>query len=251
MKNIIHNIIRMIGKSKVVYTCSIALLFMCCLGCSKSEEAISQERFTLLGLNAITVDSLRLSVTDNGHLLTDSLMTPEGKFETTVKYKEPSRSYKVIDMYSNTVLFDSTISYKKMFDNAVTFFQPVSGGNLILINPPANEQAPANDSFKLSVVYSAPSTAAVYDELKVVIETSITGGPQYAASDSFLLKRGEFSRFFTGSKKRMPVLKLYSTDASRVQLGATNTGTFSQAGDISIYYLSLRSSTSSGATKLY
>src|ERR1044072_8579078 len=195
MKMGIQNTNKRGGMFNSIYSSSIVLLFMCSFGCSKSEDAIEQERFTLLALNAITVDALRLSVTDSNKLLTDSLMTPEGKVSMTVKYDNPLRRYKVTDLYSNALLFDSTIHYQQIYNNSVTFFQPASGEKIILVSPPVNEQKPHKDSAKLSVVYSIPSTDAIYDQIKVVVEQSKDGGTAYIPMDSFLLKRGEFSPY--------------------------------------------------------
>lgn len=251
MKKGIQNTIKTVRMFKVICSYSLILLAVYCAACSKSGEAIEQERFTLLTLNAITVDSLRLSVIDNGVLLTDSLMTPQGKVEMNRKYQDPARGYKVTDLYSNTVLFDSTINYQNLFNNSVTFFQPVSGGKLIQVRPPANAPLPHKDSIKISVVYSHPSTDAIYDQVKVVVDQSKDGGPTYVSRDSFLLKRGEFSPFFAGTKLRNPVFKFYTNDARRAQVSIAVNGTFSLAGDISIYYLNLKNDASASGAKLY
>lgn len=243
--------IQNIGLYKIVYSCSIILLAVYSAGCSKGAEAVEGTTFTLLTVNAITVDSMRLSVTENGQLLTDSLITPVDDLERTIKYKDPLRRYKVIDLYSNTVLFDSTIRYQKVFNNAVTFFQPVSGGKLVQVIPPANEALPPKDSIKISVVYSIPSTDAIYDQVKVVVEQSKDGSATYMPKDSFLLKRGEFSPFYTGTKQRNPVFKFYTTDASRVQVSTTYSLQFTDASPLSIYYLNLKSNTSAISVKLY
>src|SRR5690349_12566501 len=109
------------GIFKIIYLYSVLLLVIYSAACSKSGDAVEGTKFTLLTLNAITVDSMRLSVTENGQLLTDSLMSPGGKWEMNVKYNDANRQYKVTDMYSNTVLYDSTIHYQKVFNNSVTF----------------------------------------------------------------------------------------------------------------------------------
>lgn len=251
MKKEIQNTKKRVGIFNSIYSCSIIFLFMCSIGCSKSEDAIEGTRFTLLTLNTITVDSMRLSVTENGELLTDSLITPLDDLERAIKYKDPLRRYKVIDLYSKTVLFDSTIRYQNVFNNSITFFQPVAGGKLVQVTPPVNELAPHKDSIKISVVYSIPSTDAIYDQVKVVVEQSKDGSNTYVPKDSFLLKRGEFSPFYTGTKQRNPVFKFYTTDASRVLVSTTFNRQFTDASPVSIYYLNLKSSTSAIGTKLY
>lgn len=233
---------------------SMGLLFICNMSCSKNEQAIEQMRSTQVGLNAVTIDSMRLIVTDNGELLTDSLLTPVGNTTLTVQYQEPERRYQVTDMYSNTLVLDTMISYKAVSINAVTFFQSATGGKLVWVGPPVNEPAPEAGKIKLSVVYASPFTTATYDEIKVVVENSKSGtsGTDYAATDSFLIKRGEFSRYFTGGNTRKPQLKLYSADAKRTALASTGTSPFASANtDFSIYYINLNSITSAVVTKLY
>lgn len=235
--------------------CSMALLFIYCLGCSKGEQAIEEDRFTTVGLNAVTIDSLRLLVTDNGTQLTDSLVTPVGSKSMMVKYKEANRRYRVTDLYSNTLLLDTLITYKTGALNAITFFQPVAGSKLVWIGPPVNEPAPAEGKIKLSIVYASPFTTAAYDEIKVVVDNSKSGqsGNDYVAVDSFHLKRGEFSRFFIGGSSRKPRLRLYAADGTGVALATLNPGSFSDANaeGFSIYYLNMYSATSAVATKLF
>ncbi|THU39214.1 hypothetical protein FAM09_11915 [Niastella caeni] len=254
MKKEIHNIIRKINMLSIINKCSVGLLFVYCIGCSKGEEAIEPLRFTTVGLNAVTVDSFRFAVTDNGTLLTDSLITPVGNRSMVVKYKETVRRYRVTDLYSNSLLLDTLINYKPGSLNAITFFQPTAGSKLVWVGPPANEPAPEAGKIKLSVVYASPFTTAKYDEIKVVVENSQSGnsGTDYVAKDSFLLKRGEFSRFFTGGLDRKPRLRLYTTDASRAALATLNPASFSEANsDFSIFYININSTTSAALTKFY
>ncbi|OQP56594.1 hypothetical protein A4R26_05395 [Niastella populi] len=210
--------------------------------------------YTTVALNAVTIDSLRLIVSDNGTVLTDTLYTPQGYQLLQVKYTEPRRRYRVTDMYSNSLLLDTVVSYKTVSLNAVTFFQPMAGGKLVWIGPPVNEPAPAEGKIKLSVVYASPFTTSAYDEIKVVVENSKTGNSanDYEATDSFYLKRGDFSPFFSGGGTRKPRLRLYANDGSDILLGTINPAALSEANaDYSIYYISFNSATSASVTKLY
>ena len=248
-----QSIIKYFSLQRIAHS-GIGLLLMYSLGCSKSEQAIEQMRFTQVGLNAVTIDSMRLIVTDNGELLTDSLLTPVGNKTLMVQYREPVRRYQVTDMYSNALVLDTMISYKAVSLNAVTFFQPVTGGKLVWVGPPVNEPAPESGKIKLSIVYASPFTTATYDEIKVVVENSKSGtsGSDYAASDSFLIKRGAFSRFFMGGNNRKPQLRLFTADAKRTELTTIVPGSFARANtDFSIYYINLNTITSAVVTKLY
>jgi hypothetical protein len=253
MKKEIQNT-RKIGVMRFsgIYLIGLSLIY--CLGCSKGEQAIDQLRHTVISLNAFTIDSMRLQVSDNDLQLTDSLITPIASKNMRVQYKESARRYRVTDLYTKSLLLDTVVTYKSVTLNAISFFQPAAGAKLIWIGPPVNEPAPPDDRIKLSIVYASPFTATTYDQIKVVIENSKSGnlGTDYVATDSFQLKRGEFSRFFIGGRDRKPRLKLYTTAASGAILATLNPGSFSTANnDFSTYYIDVNSTTSATAHKLY
>ena len=189
------------------------LLVVAMTGCSKNEKAIEQSNFTSLQLKAITADVLMLQVKVDENVLTDSFYTPGNK-AVPVTYFNPTKRFRVTDLFSKTLLLDTLVDYKPGAVNVVTFFQALSGGNLVRIGPPANEPLPTDGKIKISVVYGM---AEMPDVTKVVVEDSNTGGSVYSATDSFLLKKGEFSPYFIGKmiNNRKPQLKFYTADASR------------------------------------
>lgn len=214
----------------------LAVLFVLIMGgCSKNEEPIEQSSYTSLQLKAITVDALMLQVMANETILTDSLYTP-GTKAVQVTWFDPVHRFRVTDLFSKTLLLDTVIQYKTGAVNAITFFQSVSGGKLFRIGPPASEPLPTGGTIKISVIYGVPDMP---DLTKVVVEDSKDGTSNYEATDSFLLKKGEFSPYFTGNLKgnRKPQLRFYTADARRKLIAKAEPSTFSNtnAADFTIY----------------
>lgn len=210
------------------------ILALTIAGCSKNEQAIEQWNFTSLQLKALTVDPLMLRVTANDILLTDSLYTPGDK-AVQVQYYNPTHRFKVTDLYSKTLLLDTVVDYKSGAVNAITFFQALSGGKLVRIGPPANEPLPPSGQIKISIVYGIQELP---DQTKVVVEDSEDGTSNYKATDSFVLKKGEFSPYFIGKmlKDRKPQLKFYTTDANRKLIAQVQPSSFNNTNvDFTIY----------------
>lgn len=227
-------ILRFFCANRVPQLISAALLALTIAGCSKNEQAIEQWSFTSLQLKAITVDALMLSVTANETLLTDSLYTPGNK-AIKVQYFDPMHRFKVTDLYNKTLLLDTMVEYKAGAANAITFYQSLSGGKLVRIGPPANEPLPPAGKIKISIAYN---NQELPDQTKVVVEDSETGTATYIATDSFQLKKGEFSPYFIGNLlgNRKPQLKFYTTDASRKLIAKAQASSFATTNaDFSIY----------------
>jgi hypothetical protein len=216
-------------------------------GCSKNEKAIEQSSYTSLTLKAMTVDPLMLSVQANEKVLTDSFYTPGNK-AMYVQYFDPVQRFKITDLFSQTLLLDTIVTYKPG-TYSITLFQAVSGGKLVRIGPPAYEPLPTGGKIKISVLYSLD---LLPDVTRVVVEDSETGGSLYAATDSFMLKKGEFSPYFTGKLLggKKPVLKFYTADASRKLVAKTESSTFHNTNsDFTIYTLT-RDGASNGVISL-
>jgi hypothetical protein len=210
------------------------VLIMALAGCSKNETAIEQWSFTSLQIRAITIDALMLQVKADETLLTDSLYTP-GTKAVQVQYFNPTQRFRVTDLYSNTLLLDTLIDYKPGAVNAITFYQSIAGGKLVRIGPPATEPLPPAGKIKISIVHGLQELP---DPVKVVVEDSETGTSVYSATDSFQLKRGDFSPYFTGKliNNRKPQLKLYTTDARRKLVAQVLPTSFNNTNsDFSIY----------------
>jgi hypothetical protein len=212
------------------------LLVLAISGCSKNEKAIEQSIFTSLQLKAITADALMLQVKADENVLTDSFYTPGNK-AVPVTYFNPTKRFRVTDLFSKTLLLDTLVDYKPGAINTLTFFQAVSGGKLVRIGPPANEPLPTGGKIKISVVYGIEELP---DIIKAVVEDSETGGSVYSVTDSFLLKKGEFSPYFIGKmiSNRKPQLKFYTADANRKLIAKSEPGIlYDLNADFTIYSL--------------
>lgn len=230
------------------FSCAF-LLVLVMAGCSKNEKAIEQASFTSLQLKAITADVLMLQVKVDEDVLTDSFYTPGNK-ALPVQYFNPTKRFRITDLFSKTLLLDTLVEYKPGAVNVITFFQAVSDGKLVRIGPPANEPLPTGGKIKISVVHGI---AEIPDVVKVVVEDSDTGGSVYSATDSFLLKKGDFSPYFTGKmiNNRKPQLKFYTTDASRKLVAKSEPSIFYDTNaDFTIYSLKVDGIPGSGIISL-
>lgn len=227
----------------------IVVFILSITGCSKNERAIEEQRYTTLELKAITVDPLLLQFTVDETPLNSLLATPNASTAVPVKYIDTTHRFRIMDQYSNTLMADTLIDYKPGEKNTITFFQPVAGGKLVLVGPPANAPLPPAGKKNISIVYSL---TAVPDEVKVVVDNSLSGssGSDYAPSDSFLLKRGEFSPFFWSWNNRKPKLRIYDNKDSLV-LEVDNSQFADAIADFSIFNFSGITAGSVSLTKLY
>ena len=113
----------MLNVSKLSFA---VFLVFAMAACSKNEKAIEQPTFTSLQLKAITADALMLQVKADENVLTDSFYAPGNK-AVPVTYINPTKRFRVTDLYSKTLLLDTLVNYKPGGVNALTFFQAVSG----------------------------------------------------------------------------------------------------------------------------
>lgn len=195
-------------------------------GCSKNERAVVEARFTNLEFKTFSTDSLQFKVVSNDITLTDSLFAPNKTQTVSVQYFDPEHRIQLFDVLTNRTYLDTVISYKPGFINSITFFQPSAGADFIWVGPPVNESLPLLDYAKISIRYTH---AALPDLLKVVVENNPGAG--YQATDSFELKKNEFSRYFLAYNKssRKVRLKLYSTDGRRKTMAYAEDGNFALA----------------------
>lgn len=197
----------------VFFYCALLSGWAWLTGCSKNERAIVEARFTNLEFKTFSTDTLQFKVVSNDITLTDSLFAPNKTQTVSVQYFDPEHRIQLFDVLTNRNYLDTVISYKSGFINSITFFQPSAGADFIWIGPPVNESLPPADYAKISIRYTH---AALPDLLKVVVENN-PSGTRYVATDSFELKKNEFSRYFLAynASIRKVRLKLYSTDSRR------------------------------------
>ncbi|OQP44601.1 hypothetical protein A4H97_09540 [Niastella yeongjuensis] len=213
----------------------IVIAFLYLTGCSRNERSIVEPRYTTLEFKTFSTDALQLKVLSNETLLTDSLFAPDGTKSVNVEYYDPAHRIQLVDAFSNRTWFDTVINYRSGFVNSITFYQPASEANFVLIGPPVNESLPPDGYGKVSIRYTH---AALPDLLKVVVLNN-TDGRAYVATDSFDLKKDEFSRYFLAynASTRKVQLKFYSTDGKRKTMAYAEVANFSdiKTTDFNIY----------------
>lgn len=212
-------------------------------GCSKSIRTIEDPRFMSLEIYAKTIDALQLKVTAGDEVLTQSLVGPDGKESITFFHTQPDYRLGVHDVFTHETLLDTLISINtiRAAGRKIVLLQSKPGGDMAWVAPPpASEALPVYDSAKMSVVYTLPALPA---QVKVVVENSIDNTNNYKTIDSFLLRKGEFSHYFTGSRtsKGKIQLKFYTPDSGRT-LVATAINAFSRLED-KLYIFAFRTGT--------
>lgn len=200
--------------------CAVALLLLAGLtGCDKNGTAVQESLETNLNFSALTVDTFRLAIKIDEEVVTNNFQVPYIPpptgiaFTKHIRYYDRNKRVTIYNVADNVVLFDSLFTLDKASLN-ITLYQKTSGASFSYIAPPVNELLPSKDHGKISFNYTL---AGLPDMVKVVVENStIAGGLTYAATDSFLLRKGDFSPFFLsrlGSKRAN--VYLYTPTADR------------------------------------
>lgn len=207
----------------------VLILLSAMAGCSKSVRTLDDPKFIALNIYVKTIDTFQLKATADDEILTQSVVTPDGEAHITFQHTQPGYRFGLHDVFAHRTILDTFLSINTIrADGKMTFFQTEPGGDLVWVGPPpASEALPPTDSMKMAIIYTY---AALPDKLKVVVENSIGNSNTYNATDSFLLQKGEFSRYFTGNRtagaKKLQ-LRFYTPDANRT-LVATVTNAFSR-----------------------
>jgi hypothetical protein len=214
----------------------IVIIFLYLTGCSNNERSIVEPRFTTLAFKTFSADALQLKVLTDETIVTDSLFAPDGKKSISVEYYDPAHRIRLVDVLSGRVWLDTMINYKSGFTNSITFYQPSAGANFVWVGPPANELLPPADYAKVSVQYTH---AALPDSLKVVVVNPVEPKLEYKDTDSFILKKNAFSRYFLAYNKttKKVKLELYSTDGKRKKMAYAEVTNFADlvSGEFNIY----------------
>lgn len=228
-----------IWTRKIIILCSGILLLLG--GCAKDGTAIDETLDTEINFLAVTIDTIRLGVRIDGESLVNDLLAPTATPRLVpIRYYNKEKKITLYNVADNRVLFDS--SFKIHTGNlTISLYQKNSGDPLSYIAPPASETLPPENYGKISFVYTFP---ALPDIVKVVVQNSIDNSVNYAPTDSFQLKKGEFSRFFLSrSTFRKADVYLYTPGADRKLVGMINRGEYSDMNaGLTIY--SVRSSSS-------
>lgn len=193
---------------------TVVLLVLFLAGCAKQEQPLAEPEFAGLFLQAVTVDPMRLRVMDGEQQLTNALISTGRSVTASVTYYDKVHRVRVFDFYGDVLLLDTLVAYERT-PFYLTFYQDRAGDKLRWIGPPVGEATLASGTLKISIVYTAPALPA---SLKVVVENMVTaGGTQYEPTDSFVLDKSTFSKYFVGvnHEERKPRLRMYTTGAER------------------------------------
>ncbi len=189
-------------------------MFVLPAGCTKQEQPIAEPEFAGLFLQAVTVDQMRLRVMDGEQQLTNALLSTGRSVTASVTYYDKVHRIRVFDFYGDALLLDTLVTYERT-PFYLTFYQDKAGDKLRWMGPPVGEPAPATGALKVSIVYTAPALPA---SMKVVVENVVpASGTQYQATDSFVLDKFSFSKYFTGvnHEEKKPRLRMYTTGTER------------------------------------
>jgi hypothetical protein len=220
-------------RSLIVY--GIVLVTILPAGCSKNEEPVQEAEFSGLYLQAITTDQLRLKVMDGERELTNALMSPGNRLTVLSTYYDPKRRIKVYNFYGDALLLDTLITFKGN-PYVITFYQDRTGEALRWIGPPVNESLAGDGKLKVSIIYTAP---LLPPSMRIVVENAVSETSNvYAATDSFMLDKGTFSKYFIGRnlKNRKPRLQMFSTGPERKLVATVSADKFVETNpDFSIF----------------
>ncbi|WEK35242.1 MAG: hypothetical protein P0Y53_22355 [Candidatus Pseudobacter hemicellulosilyticus] len=207
-----------------LFGCGLAL-FLLAAGCSRNETAIRESFQSNLNFLALTADPLQLGVKIDGEIRITDLMAPaDDATQVQLHYFNKEKRISIYDVATEQVLFDSLFVIHTN-TVSISLFQQSSGSPLVLVAPPAGMAPPAAGYSKASIVYTFPELPA---EVKVVVLNNAATGADYEPTDSFLLKKGEFSPYFLGKNGlRKPRLLFYTPDADRRLLAEVDAGQFS------------------------
>lgn len=201
------------------------LLLLC--GCAKDGNPVEESKETILYFQAFSADTMRLGIKMNNEIVFNDFYIPTltARALSIKYYGDNQRKITIYNTGENRVMFDTVLSLKPTPEN-ITLYQQASGQPFVYIAPPVNESFPPDGYGKISVNYTLP---ALPERVEVVVQNSIAGGPDYDSTDSFILGKGEFSRYFLGrtNQARKPQLLLYSTEPGRKLLAKIETGEYS------------------------
>jgi hypothetical protein len=201
-------------KLHFIYTVLLLIVLYALQGCSKNEQPIDEPVFTGLRVKVLSVDSFLLKITADESVLANEIVAPAyDDVPFSVRYLNPRHRFRLFDYYRNTVVADTLITYKLGFINRITFYQAAAGAPMKLMGPPANETPAPAGYGKVSINYTL---ASLPDSLLVVVENSPNNDGRYEPTDSFVLRKGQFSKFFqarTSANKARA--NLYTTDPAR------------------------------------
>lgn len=212
---------------KVMLLCISASMYVSMSGCEETGVEIDRPRVISLTFQPRVKDPLSFRVYVNGELF-------EGGY---VKTTNNSLSVRITETASERLIFGGSFPVRPTKERSyITVYQYEPGGVPLCILPPEEEPLPPADYSKIAFLYDFPDFP---DEVKAVIETSITRTSQtFEATDTLIVRKNEFSRFFLGrTAEERTRIKLYTTGDNSTQIGIVDAGQFSEVNNEFTMYI--------------
>lgn len=208
------------------FSVAVFLLLMTGQGCSKNETPIKESFQTDFNFLAISKDSVQLGIKIDDEIKVNDLIAPADNPKTvTLNYFNNEKKISVYDVSNNQVLFDSLFIVRASVVS-LSLYQKNSGEPFVVVMPPSNLTQPPTGYSRISVMYTLDELP---DEVKIVAENNKQTGTDYEPTDSFYLRKGEFSPYFLGKDGlRKPRINIYTSDADRRLLAQADPGQFSE-----------------------
>jgi hypothetical protein len=216
---------------KIMASWSMLVLSVFLPGCDDTGEAMHSPAIGSLRFQTYVMDPLSFRVYVN-----DNLMGAKKQF----KYFDHSIRLKIVEDASGRVIFDGDYPVHPQGGTqvVVTVCQFNSGSVPFCVLPPADEPVPPAGYGKISIHYNFPGFP---DSLKAVIENTTTATSNaYTPTDSLIVRKNEFSRFFLGrfSEKKAQI-RLYTAGGSRTRVATVEASMFYNIGrEFSMYMAS-------------
>lgn len=231
------------------YVAIVILLLITITSCSKNETPWQESFQTDLNFLAVTQDSVQLGIKIDGEIKATDLMAPtENAKKVSIRFYNKEKKVSIYNVANEQVLFDSTFMINTS-TVSLSLYQKASGGPLIFVAPPANDPPPATGYSKISIVYTF---SGLPEEVKVVVTNNEATGVDYIPTDSFFLRKGEFSKYFLGRTGiRKPIVYYYTPGADRRLLALSDRSQFSDLlGGFTIYSIRTYRNFSGGVYEL-
>jgi hypothetical protein len=161
------------------------------VSCSR-ESPVVEKKFTNIELSAFTVHPYRFRVSLYNEVVTDSLMTPEGRLTKGIFFTDYSQRIKVYNTSDETLLIDTpyTLNVGKL--NVFTIYQTQADSPPFYLKPSPSEPLPAPGKTKLSLICSGDERLT--DSIRVIVEIQTASLPK--PKDTVVLKKDNFSKYF-------------------------------------------------------
>jgi hypothetical protein len=209
-------------------------------GCSK-ESPVIEKKFTEMELNAFTVNAYRFRISLNDEVVTDSLLTPEGRVLKDFFFNDYSQRIRVYNTSDETLLIDAPYTLNVGKKSVFTIYQTQADTPPFYLAPSPGEPLPASGNAKLSIICSGESLS---DSVRVVVENQDT------TIDNVRLKKDNFSRFFEVDASKGNKISFYKIPGNDF-LGEVLFSANSFTADFVIYRLVYQGSTSLIEQQLY